>query len=119
MIVRIWTGETPLEKADEYLRLMKEVGLPDYRSTPWNLGAFVLRRDRGDRAEFKMVTFWPSLEAIKGFAGEPVERAKYYDFDPDFLLRMDPEVEHYEAFGSGPLDVSLESGPGMPFIDRI
>ncbi len=28
-----------------------------------------------------MLTFWADLEAIRRFAGQDFERAKYYDFD--------------------------------------
>lgn len=30
--------------------------------------------------------------------GDPVEAAKYYDFDEDFLLELEPEVCHYDAY---------------------
>ena len=48
MIARRWHGRVPGEKAAEYLRLMKDVGLADYRSTEGNRGAWCLfRRDNG------------------------------------------------------------------------
>ena len=40
-----------------------------------------------------------SLEAIKGFAGEDVEVAKYYPEDKEFLLEFEPKVVHYEVVG--------------------
>jgi hypothetical protein len=42
MIARRWRGRTPAAKANEYLKLMKEVGLADYRSTQGNRGAWCL-----------------------------------------------------------------------------
>jgi hypothetical protein len=38
-------------------------------------------------------------EAIKGFAGEDPELAKYYPEDADFLLEFEPAVIHYEVVG--------------------
>jgi len=99
MIARIWHGATPLSKGDEYLKLMREVAIPDYRSVPGNQGAYVLRRTDGDKTHFLMLTFWESLESIRKFAGDDVQKAKYYDFDVDFLLELEPTSAHYETFG--------------------
>jgi hypothetical protein len=37
-----------------------------------------------------MITFWESEEAIRIFAGDDINVAKYYDFDKDFLLELEP-----------------------------
>lgn len=101
MIARVWKGEVPKSKAAEYLRLMQEVALPDYRGVAGNQGAWCLTREVGDCVEFTMLTFWTDIEAIKRFAGADYERAKYYDFDPGFLVEMTPGVQHYEAYADG------------------
>ncbi len=97
MIVRNWHGRVPADLAERYLALMREVALPDYKSTPGNLGAWCLTRPEGEVTHFEMLTFWTDLEAIKRFAGEDYDRAKYYDFDAEFLLEQEPFVRHYEA----------------------
>jgi heme-degrading monooxygenase HmoA len=98
MITRIWHGTTPAAKSGEYLELMRTVALPDYRSTAGNLGAYALRRIEGDTAHFLMVTFWESEVAIRAFAGDEISVAKYYDFDKNFLLAMEPSSTHYETY---------------------
>jgi len=98
MVTRIWHGATPLAKSDEYLNLMRTVAIPDYCSTPGNTGAYALRRIDGDTAHFLMVTFWESEEAIRAFAGNDICAAKYYDFDRDFLLELEPCSTHYEMY---------------------
>ena len=90
MVTRIWHGATPAAKSDEYLNLMRTVAIPDYRATPGNQGAYALRRIEGNTAHFLMVTFWESEEAIRAFAGDDIRVAKYYDFDKDFLLELEP-----------------------------
>ena len=100
MIVRNWHGRVPAEKAAAYLDLMRDVAIPDYRKTPGNLGAWALSRREGDVVHVEMLTFWTDMDAIRAFAGEDVERAKYYDFDADYLLEMEPTVRHYAAFGA-------------------
>ncbi|NBE94939.1 antibiotic biosynthesis monooxygenase [Nonomuraea sp. KC401] len=98
MIARSWHGRTPAGKSGAYLELMREVALPDYRSTPGNRGAYVLHRLDGEVAHFEMLTFWESEEAIKAFAGDDVTVAKYYDFDDDFLLEKEPRAVHHDVY---------------------
>ena len=69
MIARRWHGRVPAEKARDYLRLMKEVGLPDYRSTEGNRGAWCLHRREGDLVHVAMFTFGEDEAAIRRFAG--------------------------------------------------
>jgi len=100
VIARIWHGTTPLGKADAYTKLLNEKAIPDYQGTPGNLAVHILRRDIGDKSHFLTLTFWESLEAVKAFAGEPVEKAKYYPEDKDFLLEFEPTVAHWDVTGS-------------------
>ena len=44
-------------------------------------------------------TIWENLDAVRRFAGDAVERAKYYPEDARFLLEFEPEVVHYEIVG--------------------
>lgn len=99
MIARRWHGRVPVSKADEYLKLSKEVGLADYRSREGNRGAWCLHRRDGDVVHVEMFTLWEDLDAIRRFAGDALTKAKYYDFDPDFLLELEPEVVHFEVIG--------------------
>jgi hypothetical protein len=88
----------PQPKANEYLNLMRTVAIPDYRSTPGNKSAYALWRIEGDTAHFLMITFGESEEAIRAFAGDDISMAKYYDFDKDFLLELEPCSTHYEMY---------------------
>jgi heme-degrading monooxygenase HmoA len=100
MIARIWHGMTPTAKADEYLDVLNRSGVPDYQRTPGNRGVYVLRRLEGDRAHFLILTFWDSLQAIQGFAGDDVEKARYYPEDKDFLMEFETKVAHYDVLVS-------------------
>lgn len=98
MIARIWHGRVPAAKAAEYLDLMRRVALPEYVATPGNRGAWCLHRAEGNTTHVEMLTFWDDLDGIKRFAGADYGMAKYYDFDADYLLEMEPGVRHYEIF---------------------
>ena len=49
MIARTWRGWTSPADADEYVEYIRRTGIDEYRSTPGNLAAYILRRDDGDR----------------------------------------------------------------------
>ncbi|SRR5579875_456840 len=96
MIARIWRGITPAAKADAYFIYLQATGLKEYRSIEGNRGVQVLRRIQGEQAEFLLISFWDSYDAIRKFAGDDFETAVYYPEDKDFLLAMEPKVTHYE-----------------------
>jgi heme-degrading monooxygenase HmoA len=96
MVARMWRGWTQREDAEAYAAYVEQTGMAAYRATPGNRGAWILRRDEGDRAEFVTLSFWDSLEAIRGFAGEDVERAVFYPEDDRFLVAREETVTHWE-----------------------
>jgi heme-degrading monooxygenase HmoA len=97
MIARIWHGMTPVEKADEYNEYLHQTGVKDYQATEGNRGVLVMRRMEGDRAHFTLLTLWESEEAIRKFAGDNIEAARYYPEDTAFLLELEPHVTHFEV----------------------
>lgn len=97
MIARTWHGMVPASRGDEYLAYLEHTGLPDYRATRGNRGVWVLRRTEGDRTHFLLLSLWESMESIRAFAGDDVERARYYPEDTAFLLELEPRVTHYDV----------------------
>ena len=97
MIARLWHGMVPISKADEYLGLMRRIALPEYLATRGNRGAWCLHRTEANVTHFEMLTFWDDIDAIKRFAGEDFNLAKYYDFDSDYLIEKEAGVLHYEV----------------------
>jgi heme-degrading monooxygenase HmoA len=98
MIARIWHGRTNTTKSGEYLAFLQLRALPDYRGTPGNLAAYILRRAEGDVTHFVTLTHWDSLQSIEAFAGKDISRAKYYPEDSGFLLEFEPTVQHHELY---------------------
>ena len=82
---------------DAYADYMRETGFAGYAKTPGNRGAWMLRREVGDRTEFVMITHWDSIEAVKVFAGEDYETAVFYPEDDRFLVERDLTAAHYEV----------------------
>ena len=98
MIARIWHGRTRAEDYDAYTEFLKQRAIPDYSGTRGFVRLVFLRRLEGDEGHFTLITFWESLDAIKNFAGEEYDKAKYYPEDKEFLLEFEEKVQHYEVF---------------------
>jgi heme-degrading monooxygenase HmoA len=98
VVVRTWRGWTRAEDADRYVEYVRETGLKAYRETPGNRGAWILRRTVGDRCEFVTVSVWDSLDDIRGFAGDEIERAVFYPEDDAFLVERELTVDHWELW---------------------
>ena len=100
MIARIWSGKVRREDGDAYVGYIQETGIAEYKATPGNQGAWLLRRDAGDLAEIITFSLWDSLDAVRGFAGDDVEKAVFYPEDDRYLVERDLTVRHYEVDGS-------------------
>jgi heme-degrading monooxygenase HmoA len=96
MIARIWRGVVQLDDADEYADYIRDTGFAEYAETPGNRGAWMLRRDEGERTEFITYSLWDSRDAIRAFAGDDIETAVYYPEDERYLIEREDTVKHYE-----------------------
>lgn len=95
----MWHGRVPTKKAKDYRAFLNQRAIPDYQSVAGNLSVHILERTEGEITHFITLTFWESMDVIKVFAGDEVEKAKYYPEDNDFLIEFEPTVVHYEVVG--------------------
>ena len=97
MIMRTWSGAVRRADADDYLQHQAGTGVREYRHTPGNLGVLVLRRDRDDLVEVTTVSLWESMDAVRAFAGDDPDRARFYPGDDDLLAEKDLHASHFEV----------------------
>ena len=102
-IARLWEGSTRASEADRYLEYLRCTGLADYERAAGNRGVLALRTVEGDLADFLLLSFWDSEAAIRSFAGEPIERARFYPEDEASLVRRQERVRHIQLVHSTPL----------------
>lgn len=99
-ILREWRAEIRRAQSDEYVNYIRSTGLRDYRQTAGNLGALIsVREIDSERTEVVTLSLWSSWEAIRAFAGDPPDQARYYPKDDEYLLTRPKTVKHYEAYG--------------------
>lgn len=102
MIARVWRGATLAEDGDAYAAYLEETGMRNAREIPGSRGTLVLRRVRGGYAEFETIMLFEKLEDVRGFAGDELDAAVFFELDDKYLVERDLEVRHYEA------DIRLE-----------
>ena len=102
MIARTWRGAVRAADAEAYADYIRRTGLAAYAATPGNLGAWLMYRIEGDRAEVETISLWESMDAIHGFAGEDVEQAVFYPEDDRFLVDRDLTAHHWVVAGRVP-----------------
>ena len=103
MIARIWRGRVRTEDRAAYVDYIERTGLAEYRGTAGNEGAWMLARDLGNgRTEVQTLSWWESAEAIRGFAGDDIERAVYYPEDDEYLIDREDTVTHHHVVTATP-----------------
>ncbi len=98
MIARMWRGWVSTDRVAEYVDYISRTGLAEYRQTPGNLGAEMWTRDLGDgRSEVTTLSWWESLDDVRGFAGDDIDRAVFYPEDDEYLVDREVAVTHHEV----------------------
>jgi len=109
IILRIWTGRIRTNEQIDYERYILKTGGDSYASTPGNLGFQIVTRDRGDgTTDVTTLSWWASMEAVRAFAGDDPELARYYPEDDRYLVQRSTHVEHHRVLAGGAI-------PAVPF----
>ena len=97
MIARIWRGWAPLATAGDYQRHYQTEVSAHLRAVNGFRGARLLRQTDGSEVMFTSITFFTSLDAIRGFAGDDYELAVVEEAARQVLSRWDEQVSHHEV----------------------
>jgi heme-degrading monooxygenase HmoA len=96
-IARVWKGVVQRADADAYADYIRETGFAEYAETTGNRGAWMLRRDEGERTEFITLSLWDSADSIRAFAGDDIDAAVLYPEDERYLIGGESTVTHYQV----------------------
>jgi heme-degrading monooxygenase HmoA len=96
MIARVWKGVVRRGDAEVYAAYVRDTGFARYAETAGNRGAWMLRRDEGERTELVTLSLWDSTDAIRAFAGDDIEAAVLYPEDERYLIDRSTVI-HYEV----------------------
>jgi antibiotic biosynthesis monooxygenase (ABM) superfamily enzyme len=101
VIARTWRGATRADDERAYVEYLEETGMRGARALPGSRGTLVLHRRIGDRAEFQTVLLFDSLDDVRAFSGDDIERAVFFPDDDRFLIERELTVSHYEVAEGG------------------
>lgn len=97
MIVRIWRCNVPLEQAQRFFDVFRDVdarlaGMHDgYR------GVSIYFRDQNERRHFVIQSCWESVEVITQYADDEFDQVKLFPEFANFDLRSEAEIEHLQV----------------------
>lgn len=97
LIARLWFGRTDKDRSKEYVEYVRETGVKGLTAVEGNRGALVLTRSKMEPADIAVFSFWRSLRDVEKFAGKDINKAVYYEKDGEYLLNMEPELQHFEV----------------------
>ncbi len=97
MIARLWSAQATRAQAPAYADHLRTHVLPTLSKVDGYAGAMLLERDISDAVEIIVITWWRSLDAIKGFAGTDLEGAVVAEEAASLLTHFANRVRHYEV----------------------
>jgi heme-degrading monooxygenase HmoA len=97
MISRQWIGVARPEAAEHYVIHLKEETFPQLKRIAGFRSAEILRRNIAEGVEFRIVSTWESLDAIRKFAGNNPEVAVVPDRVRAMMVTYDRTVAHYDV----------------------
>ena len=97
MIARHWRGWTTSANADSYEALLRDRVLPGLKGIEGYRGGYVLRADGPVEAEFVVVNFFDSLDAVRMFAGAGYRTPVFEPEARALLSRVEDVANHYDV----------------------
>jgi heme-degrading monooxygenase HmoA len=107
-IERVWSARTTHDKLAAYAEYFRRVVIPELAAVAGYRGHRLLQRRLASDTvsgagpevqaiEIVVVTEWESLDVIRGFAGDDVDRAVVHDEAAVLFTDYDDTVRHYEV----------------------
>lgn len=97
VISRHWRGIAKKSDADAYVSHLEAETFPQLAGIAGFVSASILRRNVAEGVEFRIVTTWESMEAIRKFAGANPEQAVVPEKVQKMMVTYDRSVAHYEV----------------------
>jgi heme-degrading monooxygenase HmoA len=97
MIARLWSARATPQNAAAYTDHFFQAVLPLVRRIRGYAGATVLQNEEAGQVEIIVITRWESMDAIREFAGDPIDQAVVTDHARELLLSHDDRVRHFRV----------------------
>jgi heme-degrading monooxygenase HmoA len=96
MIVRTWHATATPTGAQDYRRYFAGTLVPQLRELPGFAGGYLLAREleKGGTVELTTHTFWESIAAVRGFAGDEISKSVVEPEAQSALITFDRTATH-------------------------
>lgn len=98
MWIRQWRGEVPKARSDTCLNYLQTVAVPQHKLAEGNLSAHVLRICGELADEFRLFSYWYSLEAIQAFAREDGPATAHDEAEREYLAGIGLDILIYQPY---------------------
>jgi heme-degrading monooxygenase HmoA len=116
MIARLWSAQTTDAQAPAYADHLRNDILPRLKRLDGYAGTLLLKRQASDGVELIVITFWKSLNSIRGFTGSSdTDAAVVADEAVRLLTRFDQRVRHYDLLVQD--ELQLRPGGSPPVLN--
>ena len=97
MVERVWSARA-MNRTDAaaYAAYFERVVIPELNAVAGYRGARLLQRDVAGGVEIVVATTWESMDVIRGFAGDDIERAVVHDEAAALFSGYDRTVRHFD-----------------------
>jgi heme-degrading monooxygenase HmoA len=103
MVERVWSARASSpDGAAAYAEYFRRVVMPELAAVPGYRGARLLQRRLAGAIEIVVATEWDSLDVIRGFAGDDLERAVVHDEAAALFIDYDRTVRHFDVVCDDP-----------------
>ena len=99
MIARIWNAQATTRNAPRYARFFRGFANGEMTRMKGFVRAELLLRNatRTGVVDITVITYWASMNAIRAFAGTPIDRARVEPEARPLLSRSSRTVKHFEV----------------------
>jgi heme-degrading monooxygenase HmoA len=97
MIARTFAARTTRERAPAYADHLRDHVFPVLQGIDGYQGAMLLTREVDAEVEVSVITLWRSLDVVRGFAGDDLERAVVANTAATLLTDFDRRVKHFDV----------------------
>jgi heme-degrading monooxygenase HmoA len=97
MVARTWSARTTAARQRSYIDHFTRNVLPELRAIRGFVDATLLRQERDGDIAIVVITRWTSRDAIRGFAGNDIDRAVVEPEAAAALTSFDTTVQHWDV----------------------
>ncbi len=98
MWVRQWRSNVSRANSDACLEFLQTVAVPRHKKAEGNLRAHVLRIAGELADEFRLFSYWHSLEAIQAFTLREETTILHSQAEHGYRLSVEPDILIYQPF---------------------